>query len=254
MIDEGLIRAFTARPSLTALNGIEILIFGESQVRNLDSLANEIGKSEFTYFVGLAAGNIIYVSGYLRNISELHEYSSEIIKIGKLKESTTCIKQIPYRITEETLTSLDYEILKALRVDARRSVSDFADDVGVSAKTARKRLKKMKKYNLVEFSINFAPQAITSNFHIYLQNEKDYYTEYNRIERKYKDNILYLQQFSNIPNLIMMTALTSTNRESAKIHNQLQNEGFDRLEHNIFFNGYFFETWRDELYRKKLED
>jgi hypothetical protein len=110
----------------------------------------------------------------------------------------------------------------------------------------------MEKYNLVEFSINFAPQAITSHFHIYLDTEDYYHVEFKRLESKYSANLLYLQKFSNIPNLIMMTALTSTNEEAAKLHMQLQDEEFERLEHNIFFNGYFFETWRDKLYIEKL--
>ncbi|MBD3195508.1 MAG: AsnC family transcriptional regulator [Candidatus Lokiarchaeota archaeon] len=252
MIDEGLIKSFTAKPSLIALNGIEILIYGRTKSLGLEKLSKNLGNHESTYFIGIAAGNMIYINGYLRNISELHEYSTFVNKIGKLQTSTTCIRKLPYRITSETLTSLDYEILKVLNNNARRSVSDFADEVGVSAKTARKRIKKMEMYNLVDFSINFAPQMLTSQFHISLNPDKDYFKEFQRLNKTYTDNILYLQQFSNIPNLIMMTALTKTNQESANLHNNLQKEGFKDLLHHIFYNGYFFETWRDLLYREKL--
>jgi len=252
MLDSGLILAFTAKPSLIALGGIEVLIFGRTTSQNLDKLSKRLGKHESVYFVGLAAGNWIYVGAYLRNIAELHEFTTFITKTADLTDSKTCIKKSPYRESSEELKSLDYEMLKALRLDARRSISDLADEIGVSAKTARKRIKKMEEYDLVEFSINFAPQMITSNFHIYLERNKDYHREYKRIEAKYDEFILYLQQFSNLPNLIMMTALTNTNQESAELHQQLQQEGFQTLEHHIFYNGYFFETWRDRLYNKML--
>jgi DNA-binding Lrp family transcriptional regulator len=252
MLDSGLILGFTAKPSLIALNGLEILIFGRSKAKNLDELSHKLGEDDRVYFVGLAAGNLIYIGGYLRNISELHDYTTFITQKAQLDELTTCIKKVPYRISPEKLTSLDYKILKGLKDDARRAVSDLAEEVRVSPKTTRKRIKKMIDYNLIDFSINFAPQMTTSNFHIYLSKKGDYNKKYKRIESKYSDYILYLQQFSNIPNFIMMTALTNTNQEAAKLHNSLQREGFEWLEHNILYNGYFFGTWRDELYRKTL--
>ncbi|TFF97993.1 MAG: AsnC family transcriptional regulator [Promethearchaeota archaeon] len=254
MVDSGLILAFTAKPSLIALDSIEILTFGKTKSQNLDKLSKRLGEHESVYFVGLAAGNMIYIGAYLRNISKLHEFTTFITKTADLTDSKTCIKKSPYRESPEELKSLDYEVLKGLRLDARRSISDLADEIGVSAKTARRRIKKMMEYDLVEFSINFAPQMITSNFHIYLMRDKDYYTEYKRLEIKYADYILYLQQFSNLPNLIMMTSLTETNQESADLHRCLQQEDFEMLEHHIFYNGYFFETWRDKLYNKMINN
>ncbi len=245
MIDMGIIQAFTARPSLIAINGIEILIYGKSIGKDMTSISEELGLNNNTYFVGVAGGNFLYIGGYLGSIDELNEYIISISKMGKLEQSITLIKNYPKRIYPEKLIDLDYKILKTLNTDGRKPIKDIADEINISSKTIQKHIKKMIEDDLVDFSINFAPQTLTSQFHIYLKRELDYNEEFKRIDSKYKNNILYLQQYSNIPPLIMMTALTKNNKEAADLYAQLQDEGFKELLHDIIYNGFFFKTWRD---------
>lgn len=257
MIDSGVIRAFTARPSLIGLKAINILVFGQSEGKNLNELSEELGDHKSIFFVGNAGGNFLYIDGYLRNMSELHEYTEFVSRIAKFNEFTTCVKELPYRINPEVLTKLDYKILRALGNNAKRSIADLADDVDTSAKTIRKRVKRMMEYNLVEFSINFAPQTegtIVSQFHVYLNKNIDYDNEYKRINEQYKDYLLYLQRFTNISNLLMITALTKSNMEAANLYSNLQEENHEKVEYHIIYNGFFFETWRDKLYREILSD
>jgi Lrp/AsnC family leucine-responsive transcriptional regulator len=255
MIETGVIRAFTAKPSLLGLKAVNVLIFGQCKGTNINDISNELGKHESIFFVGNAGGNFLYIDGYLREMSELNDYAAFVSKFANFNEFTTCIKELPYRINPEVLTKTDYQILRVLGNDAKRSIADLADDIGISAKTIRKRIKRMKEYNLVEFSINFAPQTegtIVSQFHVYLDKEIDYEDEYERINKKYQDNILYLQRFTNIPNLLMITALTKSNKEAANLYSSLQNENFEIIEYHIIYNGFFFETWRDKLYQDIL--
>ena len=245
LIDLGIIRAFTARPSLIALNGIEVLIYGKTIGKDTTLISKELGLNNNTYFVGVAGGNFLYIGGFLHNLEELHEYIISMSKIGKLENTLTLIKKYPYRINPEKLIDLDYKILENISTDGRKTLRDIGDEIKISTKTIQRHMNKMIEYDLVEFSINFAPQILTSQFHIYLERESDYNEEFKRIEKKYENNILYLQQYSNVPNLIMMTALTKTNNEAAELYRQLQNEGFKELLHDIFYNGFFFETWRD---------
>ncbi|MHA2288571.1 MAG: AsnC family transcriptional regulator [Promethearchaeota archaeon] len=255
MINSGVIRAFTARPSLIGLKAINVLIAGKSEGRNINDISGELGSHESIFFVGNAGGNYLYIDGYLREISELENYTANVSKIAKLHDFITCIKELPYRINPEVLTKTDYRILRVLVNDAKRSLADIAEDIGLSAKTVRKRIKRMMEYNLVEFSINFAPQTegtIVCQFHAYLNQKKDYNSEYKRIEEKYYDYILYLQRFTNISNLLMITALTKSNREAATLYSKFQEEDYEKVEYNIIYNGFFFDTWRDLLYREIL--
>jgi hypothetical protein len=257
MIESEVIRAFTAKPSLNGIKATNVLIFGKSEGSNINDISSMLGEHENIFFVGNAGGNFLYIDGYLRDLSDLDEYKDFVYKIGKINKFNTCIKELPYRINPEVLAKLDYQILRALRHDAKRTIADIAVDVGKSAKTIRKRVKRMIDYNLVDFSINFAPQTegtIVSQFHIYLDENKDYDYEFKRIDEKYKENILYLQRFTNIPSLVMVTALTRSNMETANLYSSLQEENFETVEYHIIYNGFFFETWRDKLYKSMLSD
>ena len=257
LIETGVIRAFTAKPSLIGLKAVNVLVFGQSKGANLNDISKKLGSHESIYFVGNAGGNFLYIDGYLREMSELNEYTAYASRIANLNDFITCIKELPYRINPEVLTKTDYQILRVLGNEAKRSIADLADNIGLSAKTIRKRIKRMMEYNLVEFSINFAPQTegtIVSQFHVYLDKKIDYDDEYERINEKYKDNILYLQRFTNIPNLLMITTLTKSNKEAANLYSRLQEENFEIVEYHIIYNGFFFETWRDKLYQEILHN
>jgi DNA-binding Lrp family transcriptional regulator len=257
MIDKGVIREFTAKPSLHALRAVQVLIFGESLGKNITEISQLLGKNECVYFVGNAGGNYLYIDGYLRKFNDLDDYISFINANGNLRDSQVAIRKLPYRITSEELNKLDYKILKVLNHNARMPVSQLAKEIKISAKTARKHIKKMHDYKLVEFSINFAPQTegvITSQFHLHLSEGSDFQKYFQLIINNYSKNILYLQRFNNIPNLLMLTSLTKSNLETSKLHNKLLNEDFKKIEHRILFNGHFFETWRDKLYKQKLSE
>ncbi len=257
MIEFGVIRSFTARPSLIGLKAINILVFGKSEGKNLIEISKELGVCENIFFVGNAGGNFLYVDGYLKDMSELDEYFDFISQTARINDFTTCIKELPYRNNPEALTKLDFQILGALGNDARRSIADLAEDVGASAKTIRKRLKRMMDYNLAEFSINFAPQTegiIVSQFNVYLKEGTDFNEAYERINKEYQDYILYLQRFTNIPNLLMITALTKSNLEATNLYSRLQEENHEKVDYHIIYNGIFFETWRDKLYQEILSD
>ncbi len=247
MINKKIIRRFIVRPNLIALNGIEILIYGKSVGKDPIKISKELGKSKNIYFVGIAGGNILYIDGYLHDISELNDYIINVSKIGKLENTLSLIKKYPKRIKSNRLGDLDFSILNALKDDGRKPIKDISKEIKKSPKTIRNCIKNMINNDLVEFSINFAPQTHTSQFHIYLKRDLDYYKELKRIEKKYEKNILYLQQYNNIPNLIMMTALTNSNDEASNLYLNLQKEDFEEILHDVFYNGFFFNTWRESL-------
>jgi DNA-binding Lrp family transcriptional regulator len=257
MTNEGIITAFTAKPSSTALKSIEINVFGTSKLRNINEVITELGENEAVFFVGVAGGNFLIIGAYLRDISELHEFTSFCIKLAKLENYTECILNLPYPDFPESLSSLDYKIIKKLHRDARRSIPELAEDIGISAKTVRKRIKRMKDLNLVDFSINFAPDSegiIVSQFFIYLNQESNYEAEYQKLNEKYNTNIIYLRKCSNKPNLLLLTVMTKSNRETADLNNKLLGEAFKEVKHRLIFEGYFFENWREKLFRKMLSN
>ena len=105
MIDKDIITAFTAKPSSTALKSIEINIFGTSKANNLNDVITELGENEAVFFVGIAGGNFLIIGAYLRDISELHKFTSFCIRVAKLENYTECILNLLYTTSPESLST-----------------------------------------------------------------------------------------------------------------------------------------------------
>ncbi len=252
--DDGIINTYIARPSLIALKYLWVAIFGTSSAKSMDIVSKELGQHENVSMVCITGGKFLYIKAYLRYISELQEYSSHVSKVAQISEPTIGIISVPYMTTPEPLTSIDYKILKTLNRDARKPVSDIVDDVGLSAKTVRKRLNRMIENNLVTFTIQWTPAYANSYFTIfYLKINKN--TNLNstiqNLNQKFTQNIAYCLTFSNIPHLILLCTLTKTSKDTQRIQEELQTEGFKDITPHIFLSIMWYDCWIDQLLRTK---
>jgi Lrp/AsnC family leucine-responsive transcriptional regulator len=252
--DSGVINAYTARPNVSALNGLWIIIFGTSKAKSMEAISKELGQHENIEFIAIAGAKFLYVSGFLRNISELQDYSSYVSATAQISQPTIGIIDLPYIINPEPLTTIDYKILKTLNRDARKSIADVADDVGLSAKTVRKRLNRMIENKLALFSINYTPlyeNSFITVFHLSLNNGTDMNSKFQDINEKYSKNVMHCFSYSNIPNFITMTSWAKSAQESREIQKRLQTEGFKDVIPHIYLSIKWYECWMDQLLRIK---
>ena len=254
LIDDEIIEAFTTRPSAIALKYLSVLIFGTSNAKSLDAVSKELGQHENIYAVAIATGKILYISGFLRDITGLRDYSAYVSRTANISEPTIGILNIPYTSLPESLTTIDYKILKTLNRDSRKPVTDIADDVGLSAKTVRKRLDRMIENNLVEFTIERSLKAehnLITGFHISLNEGTSIDSTIQNIYGKYNQNVIGCLDYSNIPNFFTMYIWTKTIQDSQKINEELQNKGFKDIIPIIFLYSKFYDCWVDQLLRTK---
>ncbi len=251
LIDDGFITAFIARPSYIALKSLMVLIFGTSNAKSMDEVSKELGQHENIHYVGISGGKYLQVSGILRDISELQEFGSYVTKTAHISEPTIGIVNLPYMTFPEPLTSIDYKILKTLNRDARKPITDIADDVGISAKTVRKRLDRMIENKLATFTIELIIHKIIyiTVFHVYLNEGTDMNSIIQRINEKYSKNLVYCLSYSNIPNFITLHTWALNAQESQRIQEELQNEGFKDIIPRIFLSAKWYECWIDQLLR-----
>ena len=119
----------------------------------------------------------------------------------------------PSTSLSKPLTTIDYKILKSLNRNARKPIIEIADDVGLSAKTIKKRLDRMSDNYLASFSIEWAPlykDSFVSIFHIELNVKTDLNSTIKDLSNKYSQNIVFCASFSNLPNFIMLEIWTNT--------------------------------------------
>ncbi|MFX1468285.1 MAG: winged helix-turn-helix transcriptional regulator [Promethearchaeota archaeon] len=252
LIDDEIIQRFIARPSAIALKYLSVLIFGITDAKSLDTVSQELGQHESVYNVAIATGKMLYIAGLLRDISELQEFSSYVSKTAQISEPTVAIINIPYITTPEPLTTIDYKILKVLNKDARKSITDIADDIGLSAKTVKKRLDRMIENYLVEFTIELkAEHNLITGFHISLNEGIDMIKEMQAITEKFDQNVIGVLNYSNIPNFFSAYFWTTNIQDSQKINEELQNKGFKDIIPIIFLTSNNYDCWVDQLLRTK---
>ena len=254
LVDDKIINAFTARPSPIALKYLIVSIFGKSNAKSMDTVSKELGQHENIFIIAIASGKILYITGFLRDITSLRDYSAYVSKIANISEPTIGIMNIPYITTPEPLTTIDYKILKTLNRDARKPITDVAEDVGISTNTVRKRLVRMIENNLVDFSIDWTIKAennLLTAFHLYLKEDTNIDSTIQYLYEKYYQNISACMSYSNIHTFITMYTWTKTAQESQRIQKKLQAEGFKDLIPHIFLTIRFYDCWVDQLLRTK---
>ena len=149
--------------------------------------------------------------------------------MAHISEPSVGIVNVPYITTPEPLTSIDYKILRTLNRDARKPISDIADDVGISAKTVRKRLNRMIEHKLVSFTIQWTPMHENSYFtlfYLFLNEGTNLNSTIQHLNKKFSQNIAYCLTFSNIPHLILLCTLTRSSKDTQRIQEEMQTEGF----------------------------
>ena len=251
--DDGIIAAYVAQPSVIALKCLFVLIFGTSDAKSMDVVSKELGQHESIRFVGITGGKFLYITAYLRDISELQGYGAYVSKTAQIREPTIGIINIPYMTTPEPLSSIDFKILKTLNRDARKPITDIADDVGISAKTVRKHLDRMIENRLASFSIQWMPHKnnFVTVFHIILNEGTDMNSTLKHINEKFSQNIAYCLNYSNIPNLITLHTWAKNTQNAQKIQEELHSEGFKDVNPHIFIAAEWFDCWVDQLLRTR---
>ncbi|MFX1566888.1 MAG: winged helix-turn-helix transcriptional regulator [Promethearchaeota archaeon] len=254
LVEDGTINAFIARPSILALKSLWVVVYGTSNGKSIDDVSKELGQHENIYFIAIAGGKFLYIVAYLRNISELQDFTSYVSRTSQISEPTIGIINTPYLTLPEQLTTIDFKILKSLNRDSRKPITDIADDVGISAQTVRKRLDRMIENNLVSFTIEWTPKAENSFitvFHLSLHEETDINSTIQYIYQKYSHNVAYCISYSNIPNFFTMHTWAKTSRDAQKIQEELQTEGFKNITPRIVLYGNYYDCWVDQLLRTK---
>ncbi len=256
LMDIGIIRKFTAGLSILAQNAIHILIYGSSKTNSITNLTPKIAKQGSIYWLAVAGGNILYVGACIRNIAELNDLVRFVKENAEMPELTVgiTISPIPSNIKvmdiQTKLCELDYKIVRSLKDDSRKAVSDIAQEIGVSAKTVRRRLAYMTKNFLIQLSIDWYPDAsndIMSVFHVTLKNDANPQTA-DLILQNHYPNTLFYWGFSNIPNSYVYMVWTPTSKELKDVRESLEkNPAVQSAAPNIVYTGCMFPTWRDQI-------
>jgi DNA-binding Lrp family transcriptional regulator len=248
----GIIRAFTAHPSLASVGAVTVWVYGRSEAPHPSDAHQRLKADERTYWVANSGGGFLYVGGYLREISELDEFVDFVRREGGISNPTVgIVPSATSRGRNERLHQLDYQILASLRKDSRRPASEVAAEVKASAKTVHRRLEWMVEKGLVDFTIDFYPDAsndIVAICHIETARGTDRKKVLEAMRKNFQQNLLVEMIFSNMPNLVVLFLWTNSMKQMEDLRERVAaSEGVGSITLNVLQIGYMFETWRDRF-------
>jgi DNA-binding Lrp family transcriptional regulator len=261
LIDLGIIRKFNTSLSVFAQNAIHVLIIGATKTTSISNIKPKLEKQGSIYWLAVGGGSILYVGAYLRNIGDLEALVRFVKEKAEMPEPTVGLmgSPIPPMLRnlnlkglegENKLCDLDYKILRSLKDDSRKPTSLVAEELDVSTKTVRRRLARMENKFLIQYSIEWYPDAsndIISLFHVNFKNDATPDTP-NLILQKHYPHTLFYWSFSNIPGSYLFMVWTQTTKELREIRESLEAEPtVQTVAPNIIYTGYIFETWRDQI-------
>ncbi len=256
MVKLGIIRAFTAHPSIGSVDAVTVWVFGRSEGKSLGDVHQRLNADDRTYWVSKSGGGFVYVGGYLRNISELDDYVAFVKREGGMGDPTVGIMpSAGIRRPKEVLRPLDYQILASLRKDSRKPASEVAEEVKASAKTVHRRLEWMVEKGLVEFNIDWYPDAsndIVSLCHVEIGRGVERTKLLEVVRDRFSQSILVEVVFGNLPNLVVLFLWTNSMKQMEELRENIsQTEGVRGAMLNVLQIGYIFDTWRDGLVMKQ---
>jgi DNA-binding Lrp family transcriptional regulator len=256
LTESGIIRKFTAKASLSALHAVHIFVFGKSETNSLHDLPKKLEKHGSIYWLAIAGGKYLCIGAYLKDLNELEFFVNYVKREAEMSTLTVGIiptaSEFPHAASssDATLYPLDFQIIRALHNNSRKAMADVAEELGISTKTARRRLSRLINNGLVELGLEWYPDAsndIISIFYIHLKPSTDK-SEVDKIFRSHPPNVLFFWSFSNLPGELFTMAWTGTMKELKEIQELFEKqEAFESVVANIVYTGYIFSTWRDEL-------
>lgn len=251
LMEEGIIASTGTYLSPRAHGRMWIVVYGWSKFHSMDELAAKFAKDRSVAILFVASGNLVYVHGMVKDVNEMGRFVSKVQKEALISDIQVGILPSPPPAPENSLSKLDLKLIQAMQHDARRPVSDVADEVGVSVKTARKRLDRMIKEELINFSMHWnlgaQPDPIT-NIHLLIKEDVEREKVAYMLIKRLATSVIRTYSFSNLPNHLIVTIWTRNGNEVNQICRDLEKEGlFVSVVPNNVRTVYYYDDHRISL-------
>jgi DNA-binding Lrp family transcriptional regulator len=255
--DLGIIRAYTGNLSLNHLGAVSILIHGWTK-GNVDALSKKLEADNQTYAMLVAAGNYLFVMGYLEKIEHLDAYAEHVKGVCELESPIIGIEVFGPPGQNRVLASGGYEvddidlgIIRSLHWDSRKQISRIGEEVGVSARTVRRRLDALLENKKLELVIQWHPDAsddVISLTVLKLVTEANRYQLGGGLMMRFGSRVVFFRTFSNQPETLLLVTWSNTMRELKGFLDEIgENPMVESFVPYIVYTGYRYQTWRDLL-------
>lgn len=263
LTDTGVLRAFTANLSFKILNAVPAGISGHTKGASVDDVARGLEKDDSSAIVHVS-GDFLSVMVILRSIGDLDRYVEFIREEAQMEAPSIFLpsamgfanleRQNAPR-EEFELTSLDYRIILSLHRDSRKELVDVAKEVGLSAKTVKRRLTRMIDAGAIDFGTEFdfgAQSGVSSLIVVDVKPGLDRGRFLGQVKDKFGPRVIFMGTYSNVPSGLFVFIWSATLKECREMEASFREDpAIASFKSLLIQNKYQFRTWRERLLEEK---
>jgi len=260
----GFLKGIDAVISTHYLDAVHVLVFGRSNTSSIRETLNKLGASESTRSVIVTGGNLLYVSGVLRNITELNSYTEFVKRAAEMPAPSVGIASLDDDVMPPTsadggkrkqeyreLTELDLRIIASLKGDVRKPVADIAQSLGVTPKTIQRHLGDMISDGSLEFDVpwDLMPGEDMFTFMgVNLREGADKGEVGRRLLARHQGVNLYVRSPCNLPSFLLCVLCSDKMTEIRRVVREIEeDEEVLNVKPNLLYIERTYPTWRDRL-------
>jgi DNA-binding Lrp family transcriptional regulator len=224
-----------------------VVVFGWSRAPSMDDVASKLKKEKDVAVFFVASGNYVYIHGAVSDANEMATFVTQIQRLAQIHDVQVGILPSP-PASKETLSRLDLRIIMSLQQDARKPISEVADEVGISVKTAKRKLDRLTDEELVQFTIHWSPDTqgdTVTNIHLSIKEDVVKEKVAFLLIKKLSAGVIRTYSFSNLPNQLIVMLWTTNVKEMQRICRELEADGsFHSVVPNILRDIHYYDEHR----------
>lgn len=243
------------------------VVWGISKAASTDDTLDRLGENESTFAAAVLGGGVLLVFGCLTEEFELERYVGSVKQAADMPEATVGLLSYHDGVNFDywsegatlsrscrQLSSLDLKIIASLHDDARKPSKMIADAVGVSTKTVRRHIERMRSEGSLDFRIpvDFPPgESFFTLLFVNLRSGADKVEVGRRILSRYPQRVLIARPFINIPDFIRVLLRSDKMSEIRRIIKEVsEDEDVLSVKPNlIYFWREYETTWHSKVLR-----
>lgn len=237
--------------TLKAQGRMWVVVFGWSRAASMDDVATRLRQDQEVAVFFVASGNYVYIHGAVSDANEMASFVARMQKAAMMHEVQVGIMPSPAPAPKDALTRLDLRIVKSMQEDARKPISVIANEVGVSVKTAKRKLDRMVQEDLVQFSIHWRPDTqgdTVTNIHLSIKEDVEREKVAFQLIKRMSAGVVRTYSFSNLPNQLIVMLWSRNVKEMKKTCRELEGDGyFHSVVPNIIRDIHYYDGHRHAI-------